>query len=165
MEQITKRVKNSLIQGAVANILLLWFFMVLLFFSITPRLEGISQQKEELITTYEQLNTLKKKGISFWEFKKIVSSSGGNDEFLQVLVQELDGDFYNRHFVNLWDEDYESFISTLRERVETTKLSTEYTRSQDLQQKLLPFYDQNNVFSQEGLSDFDFVNYVEFERA
>lgn len=161
MEQITKRIKNSLIQGSIANIILLIFFGVVIWVFFSPRLEGISEQKTELMNAHQKLAKIKKEGISFWEFKSIASKEEGQDEYLQILLQELDVEFYKNHFTNLWDTNYEDFLSTLSERIDDIKSSTDYTESQKIQQILLPFYDQNSIFSEQGLSNFDFVNYVE----
>lgn len=159
--KLTKRMKSSLIQIAGANIFLcLLFIWVLIFFSY-PRISIIENQKDQLLSSYEELQKIKKSGISFQNLQKQAAESITEQSFAQVLLESVSENFYNTYFLNAKESTYEKYLDELEKNIVETKISPEYKEKIEVFNTILPYYSPKIQINDESLTDIHFINYVE----
>jgi hypothetical protein len=160
--KLTKRIKNSIIQGVIINIFFLFILTggVLLF--LYPRITVIENKKSDLLETYSKFQDVTVQGVSFWDFKtSITQSEFSKDSYTLNLIRNVTQEFYNKNFTNTGSQTYNAFLDGLKQEVSLKQSSDEYIQKDQTLSTILPIYDEKNIFSDEWLSDFFFTNYIE----
>ncbi len=160
--KLTKRMKNSIVQIAIANIFFLLILLAMFLLFTLPRVQAIEEKKTQLLSSYEKLQEISTEGIDFTDFKTAIRSSGiSNDSYTSNLIRNISQDFYDKNFNNTGSTDYVAFLQTLEDRIQAEKTSDIYIEKDRRLNVVLPVYDENNNFSWDGLSDFFFINHIE----
>lgn len=154
--------KNSIIQGVVTNI----FFLIILIggtvFFLYPRIMIIEGEKNSLLETYNKFQDINKQGVSFWDFKTAIRGSElSRDSYTLNLMSNVSQKFYNENFINTGDQEYDTFLESLKQKVSLKQGSNEYIQKDQTLSRILPVYDEKKIFSDDWLSDFFFTNYIE----
>jgi len=162
--KLTKRMKNSILQWIAFGLLFLVVLLVSVFVFIYPKIQEIWIKKEEFITTYKSFENVKKKGVSYGDFKSGLSPDISWNA--DLIVRNLDKDFFTNNFTNTWSKLYEEYIKDLAERVKKEKSSDEFIKKEEALQRLLPTYIQNNSLvwwesTSDFLTNFYFINFME----
>jgi len=127
-----------------------------------PRISEIEIKKETLLETYEKFKSVSIKGVSFWDFKSSIRiSETWRDAYTSNLMKNVTQDFFAENFTNSWSQDYSAYLNDIKQQVGIKKLSDEYIEKDKTLALILPIYDEKNTFSDEWLSDFFFINYIE----
>ncbi|MCD5375039.1 hypothetical protein LR010_01140 [Candidatus Gracilibacteria bacterium] len=160
--KLTKRMKNSIVQGVIVNIFFLLVLIAALVLFLYPRVTEIESKKETLLDAYNKFQEVSVKGVSFGDFKTSIRGSElSKDAYTQNLMKNVTQEFYVSNLNNSGGQDYDTFLNELKLEVSAEKSSEEYIVKDKALSTVLPVYDEKNIFSDEGLSDFFFTNYVE----
>lgn len=157
--KLNKRIKSSLIQTFIFNVILLVVLIALWVLVFWPSFNEIEEKKNTLSTEYSRLNDMKSSGIEFQDFKEL-SSASDMSGYLKEVIQSTWDEFYVRNFRNDdTDTTFESFIADKEISVLEEKKSSLLENKTEIVDKLLPVYVTNDL--EEWINDFDFINYVE----
>lgn len=157
--KLNKRIKSSLIQTFIFNVILLVILIALWVLVFWPSFNEIEEKKNTLSTEYSRLNNMKSSGIEFQDFKEL-SSASDMSGYLKEVIQSTWDEFYVRNFRNDdTDTTFESFIADKEISVLEEKKSSLLENKTEIVDKLLPVYVTNDL--EEWINDFDFINYVE----
>ena len=160
--KLTKRMKNSIVQGVIVNIFFLLVLIAALVLFLYPRVTEIESKKETLLDAYNKFQEVSVKWVSFWDFKTSIRwSELSKDAYTQNLMKNVTQELYVSNLNNSWGQDYDTFLNELKLEVSAEKNSEEYIVKDKALSTVLPVYDEKNIFSDEWLSDFFFTNYVE----
>lgn len=161
MADKTKRPKY-IITGFIFSLWALTVFLSLIFFVLYPKIKEISQEKQDVADKIKNLETIKKKWISYSEFNAIKTWYKAN-VYLSSLLKKTDEAFYNENFVNnkQW-EDYNSFFSKKILEVSKEESNDQYKEIQESYKHILPTYVEDNYDNEEWvMTDLKFVTYIE----
>ena len=159
--ELTKRMKSSLIQSMLANIVLMLMFLWAILLFVLPKILEFWAQKHELTEMHTHINNIKKEGLSYWEFRQWVTAWETDDIYVRTLMQNIEPKFYTDNLANTSTNDYETFLTSREKEVLDIKSSEDFIKKEQTMDYVLPFYNKNNTFSEEGLTDFHFINYIE----
>lgn len=160
--KLTKRMKDSIIQAAIANIFFLIILVWIVFLFLYPRIIEIENKKKVLLERYNTLQEVILQGISFWDFKTSIRNSDlSGDSYTSNLMKNLTSEFYWKNFTNSGAQKYDVFLDELRQEITLQQNTDEYIKKDQTLSTVLPIYDEKNIFSSDGLSDFFFINYIE----
>ncbi len=101
---------------------------------------------------------LKKKWISFWDFKTTLLTQTELSDYIKMLLKHIDSDFYGRHFQNTTQTDFEAFIHTVEDNIKETKNTEAFQQRQKSLHDILPVY---GALDTSGLRERDFINKIE----
>ena len=157
--KLNKRIKSSLIQTFIFNVVL---FLMLLAFSILvlwPSFVEIQDKKSSLATEYDRFNSMNDNGIELEDFK-ILATNSDVSWYLKEVINTTSDDFYERNFQNNNTEtNFETFISEKETSVLEEKKASLLESKTDIVDTLLPVYVTDD--SENWMTDFEFINYVE----
>mgnify|MGYP006924546809 CR=1 FL=1 len=153
--------KSSLIQSRLANVLLMLVFLWAVFVFALPKIQDYGAQKKELNDIYTHINQIQYKCLIYTEFKEWIPPELSSDAYSQTLLQSTDSQLYIGNFTNTSTNDYNTFLTNLEKVTFDVKSSEDFVKKERTMDFLLPFYNKNNTFSDQGLTDFHFINYVE----
>lgn len=161
MKKVNKRIKNAILQGTMFNILVMIAMLGVLFYYIVPSIIAIVEQQEELYALEQDKKSILKQGVPFKEFKAFYKKSpDGEDPYVKSLLENLDEEFYNSHFINTTKTTYKEFFDDQRNYTIEKKSSEEFKERDATINNILPAY--SNSSSLEGvISDFNFISYIE----
>ena len=132
-----------------------------MFFAF-PKIQDIEAKKENLVTLYTQFEEIQKSWLSYEQLQTAVTEGWWKqDAFTKNLLTKVDKDFYTEHMSNSLEWDYVSFLNSLSEQVFEFKSSQEFKDRESTIDTLLPYYSPENIFNDDELTDFHFVNYIE----
>ncbi len=132
-----------------------------MFFAF-PKIQDIETKKENLVTLYTQFEEIQKLWLSYEQLQTAVTEGWWKqDAFTKNLLTKVDKDFYTEHMSNSLEWDYVSFLNSLSEQVFEFKSSQEFKDRESTIDTLLPYYSPENIFNDDELTDFHFVNYIE----
>lgn len=154
----TVREKNSIIISFVFYLILVVFLVLFVILNTSKKIEDINLKKIETQVLYNNLKTVLKEWLSFDEFSSLSSSSQTDNEILKNITKE----FYDNHLKNIDNESFDEFIKEKTDELnseENIKLIKD-NKKQII--NILPTYLESNIkLSDEQLSDYKFINYVE----
>lgn len=157
--KLNKRIKSSLIQTFLFNVVLLVVVVGFWIFVLWPSFQEIQEKKATLSNQYNRLVSTQSWGIEFADFKALAASSDAS-AYLKEVIKTTSKDFYNRNFKNSDTEvDFGSFITEKEKSVWEEQKASLLESKTDIVDKLLPVYVTNA--SEEWITDFEFINYVE----
>ena len=157
--KLNKRIKSSLIQTFLFNVVLLVVVVGFWIFVLWPSFQEIQEKKATLSNQYNRLVSTQSWGIEFADFKALAASSDAS-AYLKEVIKTTSKDFYNRNFKNSDTEvDFGSFITEKEKSVGEEQKASLLESKTDIVDKLLPVYVTNA--SEEWITDFEFINYVE----
>ena len=159
--ELTKRMKSSLIQSILANIVLFVVFLWAVFIFILPKIQEFWSQKQELRDAHSYINQIEKEWLSYGDFKTWIAAQRNDDAYVRTLLQNIDPKFYVDNFTNTSTNDYTTFLKGVEKKIFDIKSSEDFVKKEQTMDYVLPFYNKNNTFSEEGLTDFHFTNYIE----
>ncbi len=158
--KLTKRMKNSILQGisfsVIFFVILLWVFFILIY----PQITQIEEKKKEFANTFQDLQTISKDWLWFTDFKSIIQSKT-TDSYIRSILINIDKGFFDQNFTNTWTTSYLEYLKEREQYVQEKKSSSEFIRKEQSLDQLLPTYDKDNSFAGEGLTDFYFINSIE----
>lgn len=160
MKDISKRMKNAILQWFIFNVVVILLFLVSIFAYIIPKYTEISSKKQQLSWVNTELQNIKTKGIGYEEFISVAKVQYGDNAYVESILWELDETFYTQNFENNSSSTYEEFLEEKNQEILDTKNSEEYNARLQLLSELLPFYGENWEI-QDSISDFDFINNIE----
>jgi len=150
--------------------ILVWLFFLFAY----PRIVEIQEKKQELVNTYKKYNTVFKSGLSYNEFKDIITD-GNESDYTKILLRNIPETFFKEHFTNTWWVSYNEFLKDRGDTIQQEKSSESYMEKERSLSSILPVYDwynswwaifwstdlTENISSEDTLSDFYFINYIE----
>jgi len=150
--------------------ILVWLFFLFAY----PRIVEIQEKKQELVNTYKKYNTVFKSGLSYNEFKDIITD-GNESDYTKILLRNIPETFFKEHFTNTWWVSYNEFLKDRGDTIQQEKSSESYMEKERSLSSILPVYDwynswwaifwstdlTENISSDDTLSDFYFINYIE----
>lgn len=156
-----KREKNSIIIHFVFYFVLTIWIITYGFISLLPKVTSIEKMKLETKDLYNNLTKIEKTWLTFQEFKDF-NNTWTNSKVIEEILKSMTEDFYNKNLVNKTYASYKEFLenkSTNVNSIENKKLIEEKTQKIS---KILPLYSDSSIdFSENSLTDYKFVNYVE----
>lgn len=156
--KLNKRIKSSLIQTFLFNVVLLIGIGIFIFLYIWPSFNQIQENKATLASNYEKLSSIEKTGITLEDFKEL-SQKSSLTPYIKELIKTTWDDFYTRNFNNKLEWNFASFLMKKQEEVSSQqKLSVLEQRNKPID-ILLPTYVTDS--SEDWITDFEFINYVE----
>ena len=157
--KLNKRIKSSLIQTFIFNVILLIMAVVFAVFVLWPSFLEIQEKKTALSAEYDRVNSMDKNGIEFQDFKAL-SNTAELSGYLKEIIKTTSADFYERNFKNKnAEQNFESFISQKETAVLAEKKASLLQDKTEIVDTLLPIYVTNDW--EEWMTDFEFINYVE----
>lgn len=156
--KLTKRMKNSMVQGTIFSSVFLLILSGIFIISLYPRLLDIEEKKILLQEVSQKNQEVNKNGLDFTKFKNSLWSL--EDSYTINLLENINQDFYDDNFSNTGSVNYTAFLDSLESKILNAKVSQEYIQKEKQVSSLLPTYDQYNS-SPWDLSDFFFINYIE----
>ena len=157
--KLNKRLKSSITQTFFFNLVLLIFLVGVTVFSLWPSFLEIESQKDTLSTNYTELEQIKKQGIAIKDFK-IIAWETEMDQYLKELVKNTGEPFYSRNFKNTERTSFDLFIEDKSEAIAEEQKQLILEEKNDVVDTLLPIYTSDES-SENALTDFRFINYVE----
>jgi len=97
--KLNKRIKSSLIQTFIFNVILLIMAVVFAVFVLWPSFLEIQEKKTALSAEYDRVNSMDKNGIEFQDFKAL-SNTAELSGYLKEIIKTTSADFYERNFKN-----------------------------------------------------------------
>lgn len=158
--KLTTRIKKSIVQSVIFSGV---FFLILsgvFIVSLYPDIKEIQWKKQELSETFDTYNTIAKIWLDFNQFKRNVPSVSDSN-YTSLLLENIDESFYSQHFTNTGAGNYNTFLTTVEQKLSDIKSSDEYIKKDRYLNVFLPNYDKNNSFWEDTLTDFYFINYIE----
>lgn len=156
--KLNKRIKSSLIQTFLFNFILLVGLLIFIFSVILPSFQEMQQNKDILATNYSDLQSIEKSGIELKDFQAL-SKKSSLTPYVKELIKTTWNDFYSRNFNNEKESDFLVFLNKKEEEVIKQQKSSLLEQRNKPVDKLLPIYVTDA--SEEGITDFEFINYVE----
>lgn len=151
-----------IVTGFVFSAITLIVFFTITIFVLYPKIEAIGLEKDDVKTKIENLETLKKKGITYAEFNTLKNTYKAN-LYLASLLKKSDEKFFTANFVNTkaW-EDFDSFFAKKVNEVNRSQNSQTYKEIQESYKNILPTYVEDNYKNEEWvMTDLKFVTYIE----
>lgn len=158
-EKIKNKIKYQLINWIIINSVFLLAFIIFIFL-LLPGLDEISEKKDSTNLLVDDYNKNMKSWISFNDFTLEKSSITDSDVYKRTILSNMDSNFYNKHFINNWQDDYKNFLDKLNISVNQKLSSKEFTDKQNLISNILPIYSNSASFSG-TITDSMFINNVE----
>lgn len=157
--KLNKRIKSSLIQTFIFNVILFIIVVGFGLFVLWPSYVEIQEKKISLSEEYSRLVDMNKSGIEFQDFKSL-SATSDISWYLKEVIKTTWDDFYERNFKNSDAEtDFETFIAKKEKSVLEEKKASLLQSKTEIVDTLLPVYVTSA--SEEWITDFEFINYVE----
>ncbi len=159
--KLNKREKNSLIIILIFQVWLIILSLYFLFSYIMPNFDLIKVKKEQTTKLYNNIVELESKWINYKTFKSL--NKNIEDEYLKNVLTSLTEKFYNDHFINTDQDNFERFISNKISEMTSEENQQLLLLQNEKITKILPSYIINNNDSTEKnvLTNFKFINYVE----
>ncbi len=158
-EKTKNKIKYQLINWLIINSVFVLVFITLIFL-LLPSLDEISEKKDSTNLLVDDYNKNMKSWISFNDFTLEKSSITDSDVYKRTILSNMDSNFYNKHFINNWQDDYKNFLDKLNISVNQKLSSKEFTDKQNLISNILPIYSNSASFSG-TITDSMFINNVE----
>jgi len=106
-----------------------------------------------------ELKELKKQGIPFNTLRVYVKGDKvESDDYTKTVVDNISETLYKEAFTNTWSTNFDQYLLSVEQRVSRVKSSPDHVAKEKALEELIPVY---TTFQQEGLRDYDFINYVE----
>ena len=157
--KLNKRVKSALIQAFFFNIVLLFVIIVLVLTYFWPSFQQMQDEKQNLISNHKNFVSTQKQGISLSDFQSLTKGSDFT-LYLKEVIKSTWKDFYDRNFINNNSEsNFKAFIEEKRQDVEKQQKASILEERNETVNKILPAYVTDT--SEEWITDFEFINYVE----
>jgi len=157
--KLNKRIKSSLIQTFIFNIILFIIVVGFGLFVLWPSYLEMQEKKVSLSEEYSRLVDMNKSGIEFQDFK-LLSATSDISWYLKEVIKTTWDDFYERNFKNSDAEiDFDTFIAKKEKSVLEEKKASLLQSKTEIVDTLLPVYVTSA--SEEWITDFEFINYVE----
>ena len=157
----SKRQESSIIIYFSFYFILLLALIIFSISSLYPKINEIELKKDITNKTYNDLISLNKEGISYWEFNKLKNQFSLNS-YQKELLNSLDINFYNTSFKNTSDNDYLTFLEDLKVELDNQVEKEKFKEKENQIIKILPPYSESDVNGEEDLlTDFKFINYIE----
>lgn len=157
----TKRPK-FIITGFFFSTIMMIVFLSVLIFWIYPKVRDISIEKENVNKKIDDIESIKKKWLTYQEFKEL-KQSYESSVYLDGLFKIVDKNFFESNFVNpkQW-EDYNSFITKKEIDVDNEQKNEKFVEIQESYKSILPTYvEENNENDEWVMTDLKFVTYIE----
>jgi len=98
---IKKNIKRKyLVESFFINTIIFLIFVGILSFKVFPKILSYEKEKENLFSSYEELQRIEKEGIGYEDFLSIGSKEVKNNNYLENLVKILSKDFYEENIKN-----------------------------------------------------------------
>lgn len=157
--KFTPRMKRAAVQSLIINILCITMFLAIIFYFVIPQLQKIESSKTSLMQASSELKELKKQGIPFNTLRVYVKGDKvESDDYTKTVVDNISETLYKEAFTNTWSTNFDQYLLSVEQRVSRVKSSPDHVAKEKALEELIPVY---TTFQQEGLRDYDFINYVE----
>ena len=155
----SRREKNSITIGFTFYLLGFLIVSYLLLFFIYPKILLIEEQKSDINSLYNSIETIRNKWIEFSDFKKEAKDLA-DTTYIREVVNSIETSFYDANLVNNSNSDYDVFLEEITSMIEAN--SSIKDEKDKVVEKLLPSYSENPIdTTSENLTDFKFINYLE----
>ena len=159
----SKREENSIIINIVFYIVLFAIILFIVVFYLMPKVQQININKTQTISLSNDLEKIKKEGISYEDFKKI-KDKWNNKELLWEILKTIEKDFYNKNFLNENEISYDLFLEKKEEKLNSEESQNKISINNKKISKILPLYSEVWVIlwdNDDYLTTFKFINYIE----
>lgn len=159
-----KTKKTFLIQGLITNIVILVILFSVFVFYFYPHIKVSIQDKEELLSLYNQHETIVKGGISYEEFVALHQWEEWKDTYKDNIIKTIAPDFYTKNIINTSDKIFNEYIESKKNEIISSEKSAWYEKSQDIISMLIPQYAWNTIDTTSSgniLTDYMYINYLE----
>lgn len=156
--------KTLLIQWLITNIVILVAFLSIFIFYFYPHIKVSIQDKSELLTSYNQYETIVKNGISYDEFVTLHQWKEGLDSYKDNVIKTITPDFYTNNIINTTDKTFDEYLEGKKKEIDSSEKSAWYTKSLDVISMLIPQYVWNTIDMSNSwniLTDYMYINYLE----
>ncbi len=160
--------QDAVFQAILFNLIFLVVFIFLGIYYFIPSYDEIEEKKnslEKMVTKYKAFKTT---GPSYGEFK-LLSSKPQNrgilskDAYLINLLKEFNKSEYEENFINSkYKKSYDEFLKEKIQKIKKQKLELESQWVGNSIKKILPYYVENAILDEWSLTDFKFINYIEW---
>ncbi len=161
----SKREENSIIINAVFYTILVLVLVFIIVFYLMPNIKQIEIDKKQTINTYETLETIKKEGISFDEFKNLSIKNNENSKLVLEILKWIEEKFYDKNFSNNLEKQYSSFLINKEKELSSEESQEKILNNSKIISKVLPLYSEVGVYLWETdenyLTTYKFINYIE----
>lgn len=156
--KLNKRIKSSLIQTFLFNIVLFIIIVIFTLLVLWPSFQAIEQEKKILESNHAQLVSINKEGIDLNDFRTL-SEKSSFTPYVKELIKNIGDEFYSKHFTSPWTENFQEFFAAKQQDVESQQKSSVIEERNKAVDLLLPVYVTDA--SKEWITDFEFINYIE----
>lgn len=157
----TKREINIIVINFLLYFILFVIWTSLFLFSVFPQYNNITRAKKETQSIYDEIQKVKKEGVSFGDFKKI-SWVLEKTTYSQEILKALDPEFYTSVFANNTEQNYVDFLDQKEREINSPENVAQREEKKKEISSILPSYSDIYLGEDIGnLSDFSFVNYIE----
>lgn len=137
-------------------------FLVGTFTYFIPHINTIEGKKTSLVDSYNSLKKLQKLWPTYSDVQSFVSRTPEfKTEFYTVLLENVSKEFYNDFFINETDAAYNDFLQSYESQLSKSQQEPEVKKRDQIVNSIIPYYGWGYGDSDESLSDFHFINYVE----
>lgn len=155
-----KREKNLIITHFSFYLVLTLLLLFYIFSNLLPKIILIEWLKNNTKELSVSLDKIKKTGISFEEFTSLNNASASF--VLKEIMKSIDKNFYDDNLVNKTKPTYDEFIKEKISDLNSEENKKLVAEKWALIQRVLPIYSDDNInLSENWLTDYKFVNYVE----
>jgi hypothetical protein len=159
----TKINSSFIVQILIINVILSIVCITVLTIKVYPSFSEIQDKKSELSEKYETFKRVSKEGLTFNEFVEEKNKDTNATEYLKDLIKVIPESFYNKNIKNTDSWDFLASIQSKISKLEKQKKDKLLEQRDQKIEDILPSYSDSlvSVSSQNNLTDFKFVSYVE----
>jgi hypothetical protein len=161
-----KAFQKGIFQGFIFNIIIFILFLFIWLNYLYPEYDEIEDKKNKLIEIEEKYDDLKTKWLNYVDFTKLHNSLWkkiwlDKNIYLTNVLKEFTKDDYEKNFINYKWWVYEKFIEIKKKEIKIEKNKLEESGVSDNIKNILPYYTDDSSLSEDSLTDFKFINYIE----
>lgn len=156
-----KREQNAIIIHFMFYLVLTLWIVIYFFSSILWQIKQIEEKKTQTQELYNNINRIEKSGLVYDEFKALTANETNNTVIKEIL-KNITPDFYTNNLVNTTYANYKEFLDNRVKVLNNSDNKKKVAENNDKISKILPPYSDTAIdFSENALTDYKFVNYVE----
>ncbi|USN57958.1 MAG: hypothetical protein H6767_06475 [Candidatus Peribacteria bacterium] len=165
MPKVVKKTNRAILHGFFIALIILFAIIVGIFQYLIPNWQETEDNKSQLQAALDEYNEVQSTGISFEQVQKLSTASGSQtsgDAYLKNILKNVTKDFYASQFSNTGSTNYQAFLTQKKKEIQELLVSKEIQERDKKIAAILPAYvDDISIGVDAGVTDFEFVNYVE----